>query len=83
LNSHSSQQPALITNSNLDRNSVSKKISEELQPWQTIPSTGLKSTFRIWTGQKPEREKMSIGQYGYVVLATDPDGNMIGLHSGN
>ena len=32
-------------------------------------------------GGKLEREKMSIGQYGFVVLATDPDGNMIGLHS--
>ena len=34
-------------------------------------------------GGKVEREKMSIGQYGFVVLATDPDGNMIGLHSSN
>ena len=32
-------------------------------------------------GGKVEREKTSIGQYGFVVLATDPDGNMIGLHS--
>ncbi|MBT8147132.1 MAG: VOC family protein [Gammaproteobacteria bacterium] len=32
-------------------------------------------------GGNVEREKMSIGQYGFVVLATDPDGNMIGLHS--
>jgi len=27
------------------------------------------------------RDKMSIGQYGYVVLALDSEGNMIGLHS--
>ena len=27
------------------------------------------------------RPKMSIGPYGYVSLAKDPDGNMIGLHS--
>ncbi|CAA9312016.1 MAG: Glyoxalase family protein [uncultured Lysobacter sp.] len=27
------------------------------------------------------REKFSIGQYGFVALANDPDGNMIGLHS--
>jgi len=32
-------------------------------------------------GGSVEREKMSIGQYGFVVLAKDPDGNMIGLHS--
>ena len=28
-----------------------------------------------------EREKFSIGQYGYIALAFDPDGNMFGLHS--
>ena len=27
------------------------------------------------------REKFSIGQYGFVALAQDPEGNMIGLHS--
>ncbi len=32
-------------------------------------------------GGRLEREKMSIGQYGYIALALDPDGNMIGLHS--
>jgi len=32
-------------------------------------------------GGKVHREKMGIGQYGYIVLAVDPDGNMIGLHS--
>lgn len=25
--------------------------------------------------------KFSIGQYGYIALATDTEGNMIGLHS--
>jgi len=28
-----------------------------------------------------ERDKMSIGEYGFIALATDPDGNMFGLHS--
>lgn len=28
-----------------------------------------------------ERKKMSIGEYGFIALATDPDGNMFGLHS--
>jgi predicted enzyme related to lactoylglutathione lyase len=27
------------------------------------------------------REKFSIGQYGFVALAQDTEGNMIGLHS--
>ena len=24
---------------------------------------------------------LSIGQYGYIALGTDPDGNMFGMHS--
>jgi predicted enzyme related to lactoylglutathione lyase len=32
-------------------------------------------------GGTVHREKMSIGEYGHIVLAIDPDGNMIGLHS--
>jgi len=32
-------------------------------------------------GGKIEREKMSIGQYGFVVLVLDTEGNMFGLHS--
>lgn len=32
-------------------------------------------------GGKIAREKMSIGKYGFIALALDPDGNMIGLHS--
>ena len=27
------------------------------------------------------REKMSIGEHGHIVLARDPEGNMIGFHS--
>ena len=27
------------------------------------------------------KPKMSIGEYGYIVLVTDTEGNMIGLHS--
>jgi predicted enzyme related to lactoylglutathione lyase len=27
------------------------------------------------------KEKMSIGQYGFIALVTDTEGNMIGLHS--
>ena len=25
--------------------------------------------------------KMSIGEHGFIAIASDPDGNMIGLHS--
>ena len=32
-------------------------------------------------GGRVVRDKMSIGEYGFIVLATDPDGNMFGLHS--
>lgn len=32
-------------------------------------------------GGTVQREKMSIGEYGFVVLATDTEGNMFGLHS--
>jgi len=27
------------------------------------------------------KEKFSIGQYGFIALVSDPDGNLIGLHS--
>jgi hypothetical protein len=32
-------------------------------------------------GGRVQRPKMSIGQYGFISLAIDPDGNMVGLHS--
>jgi hypothetical protein len=32
-------------------------------------------------GGKVFRPKWSIGQYGFIALAVDPDGNMFGLHS--
>jgi predicted enzyme related to lactoylglutathione lyase len=32
-------------------------------------------------GGKIEKEKMSIGQYGFIALVLDTEGNMIGLHS--
>lgn len=32
-------------------------------------------------GGKIHKEKMSIGQYGYIALILDSEGNMIGLHS--
>ena len=32
-------------------------------------------------GGKVHRSKMSIGQYGFITLAVDTEGNMIGIHS--
>lgn len=32
-------------------------------------------------GGRVHRDKMSIGPYGFIALAFDPDGNMFGLHS--
>ncbi|MDP5030037.1 MAG: VOC family protein [Paraglaciecola sp.] len=32
-------------------------------------------------GGKIQRDKMSIGEYGFIVLAVDTEGNMFGLHS--
>ncbi len=32
-------------------------------------------------GGKVEREKFSIGQYGFIGLANDTEGNMFGVHS--
>ena len=33
------------------------------------------------SGGQIVREKMSIGQYGFIALIRDTEGNMIGLHS--
>ena len=35
----------------------------------------------VQAGGNVQREKMSIGQYGFIALVTDTEGNMIGLHS--
>ena len=32
-------------------------------------------------GGQLQRGKFSIGQYGFIALVVDPDGNLIGLHS--
>jgi predicted enzyme related to lactoylglutathione lyase len=32
-------------------------------------------------GGRVVRDKMSIGEYGFIVLAADPDGNTFGMHS--
>lgn len=41
----------------------------------------VEATRVVPAGGKIEREKISIGQYGFIVLALDTEGNMFGLHS--
>jgi uncharacterized protein len=35
----------------------------------------------VAAGGRMQKEKMSIGQYGFIALVFDTEGNMIGLHS--
>jgi predicted enzyme related to lactoylglutathione lyase len=35
----------------------------------------------VSAGGRVHRDKMSIGEYGFIVLAVDTEGNMFGLHS--
>ena len=35
----------------------------------------------VQSGGRIQREKMSIGEYGFISLVFDTEGNMIGLHS--
>jgi len=35
----------------------------------------------VEAGGRLDREKMSIGEYGFIALAFDTEGNMFGLHS--
>lgn len=35
----------------------------------------------VKAGGRLQQEKMSIGQYGYIALAFDSEGNLFGLHS--
>jgi len=35
----------------------------------------------VKAGGRIQKEKMSIGQYGFIVLVVDTEGNLIGLHS--
>jgi predicted enzyme related to lactoylglutathione lyase len=35
----------------------------------------------VQAGGKIMKDKFAIGEYGFIALAFDPDGNMIGLHS--
>lgn len=42
---------------------------------------GNESSRVVSAGGKVFKPKMSIGQYGFIALVTDTEGNMVGLHS--
>jgi predicted enzyme related to lactoylglutathione lyase len=46
-----------------------------------VPDCGTKATEAVKNGGKIQKEKMSIGQHGFISLVYDTEGNMIGLHS--
>ena len=41
----------------------------------------VEAALAVANGGSIHREKMSIGEYGYIALVYDTEGNMIGLHS--
>ena len=42
---------------------------------------GVEAARAAESGGRIHKEKMSIGQYGFIALVVDTEGNMIGLHS--
>jgi uncharacterized protein len=42
---------------------------------------GIEAGRVVASGGRIDRDKMSIGQYGFIALALDTEGNMFGLHS--
>lgn len=42
---------------------------------------GIEAGRVVPSGGRVQREKMSIGEYGFIALAVDTEGNMFGLHS--
>ena len=47
----------------------------------TCTDCAVEAALVIQHGGQIYREKMSIGEYGFIALALDTEGNMIGLHS--
>lgn len=47
----------------------------------TCEDCGAEEARAIAAGGKVQNSKMSIGQYGFISLVYDTEGNMIGLHS--
>lgn len=49
----------------------------------STPDCGVEEKRVVEFGGKIQRKKMSIGQYGFITLAFDTEGNMFGIHSMN
>ena len=47
----------------------------------SCPDCGETAKAALDAGGKMQLEKMSIGEYGFIALVFDTEGNMIGLHS--
>ncbi len=47
----------------------------------TCADCGVEAARVVPAGGKIQREKTSLGEYGFMALAIDTEGNMIGLHS--
>ncbi len=47
----------------------------------SCPDCAIEAGRVVASGGRIQREKMSIGQYGFIALAFDTEGNMFGLHS--
>lgn len=47
----------------------------------TCDDCAVEAAKAVKAGGRIQKEKMSIGQYGFIVLVVDTEGNMIGLHS--
>ncbi|KGF71554.1 lactoylglutathione lyase [Neosynechococcus sphagnicola sy1] len=49
-------------------------------PYFHCDEVAVESERVVQAGGQIHREKMSIGQYGFIALVVDTEGNMIGLH---
>ena len=47
----------------------------------TVDDCAVEGSRVVPAGGRIQRDKTSIGQYGFIVLAYDTEGNMFGLHS--
>ena len=47
----------------------------------TCTDCAVEAAEAVKAGGRMQKEKMSIGEYGFIVLVVDTEGNMIGLHS--
>jgi len=58
-----------------------KSGGNSVLPYFSCDDCGVEAARVVKAGGKIEREKMSIGHYGFTALALDTEGNTFGLHS--